>query len=491
MLRSPLVTCLSLILAATGCSTRVVVTPGADDGGAEGDGAVGDGAGARDAGLDGATEDAPFLDPLTLRFTDAELAPLVVNVLVISSAGSRAVVDDRVVLTSAEQAEGADVLAAAEGFMPFGWSQFGPEDWGALPTLDGDPALALLPRFITDPVRVELRRDGERALGFVYSIPVGYGGGASDRVQRTRLQRDAAVEALVVRGPACGQRLDVDLMTAPDPLVVDLDDPRFVDLPCEERSVEVRDPSGARLFVAPIGRTRAFSPLTGTVDACGEEHAGGRGGGVLWRPPAEGVAMLSVDLVYPRMPAPRREHPGIAPLTGARVTGSFLLDETRDAGSEAHFDGLEAVPGTIVLPEPEAMPLRRLAMGLDYDPGRGTGIASLPDEVAIEPAPADGRSPFLLFERGAVVMPPETPFIRFRRLLQSLAELPSAEVVDEERIAGRRELFLDETAIAYIAVADIAYRPFATYAGVQLVYIPNPFDEPLPIVEVPVELLPK
>ncbi len=465
---------LVLVLMLAGCASSRAVTGGTGDagGGDPSDPGLTDAAidANRDAYGDAATDaafadgmpvrDAELRDALTLRITDEQLRPIAARAVILSRSGSRVVSGDRVGLTSQDLAERVDVLFSADGFATFGLSGFTRDGYTALPTLEGEPAVALLPVVVTEPLRLLLTRDGPTSgpvRGYVHTIPVGYGVGDVEwgGVHRPWLQRDAAVEALVVssEGP-CGRRLPVTDLTSVrrDPLELDLDDPGFVDLSCTRRPLVVRDPSGSRLRRAEVRfQRRGPSPLvmSSAVDRVGEQRAGGQAAA---RP---AVDFLTLDLVVPAEASARREHPAVGAFGGVRVEGVFGLGDGTEARTFLVFPSFAAIPDAVRLPEPTVDRAPRvLGVAGHLDARSRTRLATWPEAVSIDVSPSDARWPVLTVGRATVLLPPGARDLRLRRLLEALLALPGDPLIDFDPRYNQERVVLRMARVTFEPVAS-------------------------------------
>ena len=422
----------ALVLLLSACPASRSVSGGVDDGGAPDDPLPTDAGDPGERGDGGDGSDADMPEPLTLRLTGPELTPLDGTLTVASDDGTRRAVGDRITLTGEELAESAVIFARAEGFAAFGLTGFARDDYASLPTLDGDPVVALLPLVVTDPVGVEVRRDESDVVRRLHTVPLGYGGGFSTPSPLLQLQRDAAIEALILldEGP-CPRRLPIaDLPAAPDPLIIELADERFEDVPCEPRLLEVRDPSGSRLREVTVSPAyEGVRPLVSgsEIENEGQELAGGRAS-TMGREP---VPALEVEVLLPLEELPVRDHPAVRPRAGATVRGRFVLEDGREVFSSLTFPSWDAVPDAVVLPEPVVQP-QPVAQGLSFDRDNPLNLAALPEALVLEVGPDDARWPVLFFGRGTVLAPPGTSTLRRRRVVETLVELPGEPLVTFE-----------------------------------------------------------
>ncbi|MEM1414830.1 MAG: hypothetical protein AAGH15_08010 [Myxococcota bacterium] len=473
-----------LALVMVGCSTTTVV-PGASDG-------PGADAGTSEAGTpdmpaaEAGPEDAgvdlrPPPEPLTLRITDAALVPLEAEIRVATAMGTRTARGDRVTLTSEELAARADVVVAAPGFATFGLSTFQPADYAALPEVGGAPAIALVPRLITDPLEVEVRGRGQ---AYVTTDPLGYGGGFAFGARTTDVQRDPAVRALLIEGPEeapCPRRLPVpDLSTLEGPLVIDLESTEFEDVPCIERTLEVVSPPGTALrsmqalFERPYEVTAYGWGRSGTASS--------RLRGLVQSRPEMDTNVRSFALRILPDSISMRDHPALDLSRAPIIVADYLFEVPGPVTrSRARFESLEAMPERVVLPEPEPEATPSLLMGLDVDPeseGFPT-LTSLPEAVEIVPPPEPGRSVFLSLAGSGVLLPPGGAVLPARRLITEVHALSGPDAV-----LGTG----DDDGLLLVGVGTATYEPFATRRDAAFAEaLFN--DRRAPIVIIPRELL--
>ncbi|MEM1416096.1 MAG: hypothetical protein AAGH15_14410, partial [Myxococcota bacterium] len=453
-----------------GCSTRTVVDPGADGGRSGPEAGTEDGGGLADGSLDamdrpdgGGPPDAfpdlgPLPDPITIRIADGVLAPLEAQVRVVTDAGTRAVTGDRVTLSGDELRARADVIVAAPGFAPIALSTFRREDYAALPELEGAPAIALVPRFVTDPIEVRL---GDAFGGTrIATDPLGYGGGVLRPDVPTEVERDPAVRALLLEGfgdMPCPMRLPVpDLTTLEGPIVVRTDDPAIEAVDCLERTIEVAAPAGrfptlvdasyAIPFFAVgygLGRATTISRFFGSqsfVDDGDREEV--------------------VDFVVRLLPESitTRDHPALRRTTEPVIGGFFNGPGIPADSSEVRYDAFESIPERVQLPEPPPEPEFTRVRGLEFEIGSfdRPELLSLPATITLDPPPEDGRSVFVGFARSGVLLPPGAAELPLERVVRNLEALEGPDVILRPQ---------DEVYLLVVGLVRVTYEPFAARNG--------------------------
>ncbi len=416
-----------VVLLALGCASEAPA-----DGGGSPD------AGAEDLGGDAqpdATDlDAGAVSPVTLRIVDAARAALTGDLVVSTAESTRRLVGSEVTLTSEELRSGVDVYVAADAHMPTGIAGFSATDFAILPEVDGDPAVVMVPEWISDPLELQVIREG-----LVETVPLGGGGGRSlpgfgnlrvDRQGLTGLILDAAQIEVGSRAGDCPYLYPINDPAAL-PSSLDLrfvaDDPTVVPFECTVERITLQPSRTAPVLTAIVswqrrrplafGRSGTYDPVIniGSPDEMRPSEA------------------FDVELTLRAEELPRRDHPAVQLPRVARLDVNFEGAGRRRVGSAA---SLAALGDPVLLPAEVPTPERIV---YEAPPGElldGTLYAvSGFGDAALAVAPSQRDPVVLTFGFVGVLVAPGAG-LPLARVANALGEL-----VDPEQIVGNRPSF--------------------------------------------------